>query len=350
MPLEALGIADLLKSTLRDLGRMKFQQVIQVYQDYEVFSHWFRKDKVFFEDGIGIQRNMMLTGANVAKHVGLYATDDVDVFDHLQQLQIPWRHATTNWGFERRELLMNRGKSVITKIIKPRRANAVIKLAEILEDAAWTAPASTDTIEPYGIPYYLVKNATTGFNGGVPSGHTTVANISPTTYDKWKNYTIRYTNVTKDDLISEMRTAQRKINWKSPVDIEDFRKGMGQRLRLYTNDATIKLLETVGEQQNENIGRDIAAFGASRDVKFVDDVITFRRFPFVYVPKLDNDSTKPIYGVDHSTWTPVVLRGDFMKEEVGKAPNQHNITTVFMDLTYNYLCIDRRRNFVANTA
>ena len=37
----ATDIADLVAGTLRELGRLRFQQVAQNLADYEVFSHWF---------------------------------------------------------------------------------------------------------------------------------------------------------------------------------------------------------------------------------------------------------------------------------------------------------------------
>jgi len=71
----------------------------------------------------------------------------------------------------------------------------------------------------------------------------------------------------------------------------------------------------------------------------------------VWVPKLDSDSQNPVYGVDHSTFYPVCLTGDYLRESEAKpAPSQHNVFQVFVDLTYNYLCIDRRRNWVLATA
>jgi hypothetical protein len=73
--LTALDIQDLVASTLYDLGPMRFQQVAQSLQYYEVFSKWFKKDRVMFDSGIGIQRTLMNKLDSVsAKHVGLTDT------------------------------------------------------------------------------------------------------------------------------------------------------------------------------------------------------------------------------------------------------------------------------------
>lgn len=337
--IKADDIVDLVAGTLKDLGRLSFQQIAQNLQDYEVFSKWFKKDKLQFDSGIGIQRTLMTSLSNQASHVGLFDEDNLTVPDLIKQMSVPWVHAKTGWAFEYREVLMNRGKSLIFNVLKPRRADAMISLVEELESKAWgDVPASTDTKQPYGIQYWVVTNATTGFNGGAPSGHTTVGGINPTSVPSWKNYTGQYTNVTKADLIKKMRTAARKCNFKSPISIDDYRNGKGQRYRLYCNEDTLSSFEDVGESQNENLGRDIAS---------MDNTIVFRNFPIIWVPQLDSKTTDPLYGIDHSTFYPVCLKGDYLRESKPRQnANQHNTYEVFVDLTYQYVCVDRRRNFV----
>jgi hypothetical protein len=342
--LQESDIADLVKGTLKELGRLKFQQIAQNLPDYEVFPVWFKKDRVAFDSGIGIQRTLMNRLSGAARHVGLMDTDSTNISDVIDQLSIPWRHAQTTWGFIFQETLQNRGEALIFNVVKPRRADAMISLVEELESKAWAAPtSSTDKTNPYGIPYWIVKNATTGFNGSYPSGFTDVAGISLTTTPNFKNYTGQYVTVSKADLIKKLRTAKRKCNFKSPVDIEDYRGGKGERYRLYTTESVFSTFEDVGESQNENLGRDIAS------VNGFD--LSFRGHPIRWVPALDTDTQNPVYGVDHSTFMPVCLKGDYLRESDAKpVPFQHNCYAIFVDLTYNYLCFDRRRNWVLNIA
>ncbi len=334
-------IADLVLGTMNELGPPRFQMIAQDLQDYEVLPKWLRKDKVQVDHGIGIQRTLMTKLPELAKHVGLFEVDEVDVKDLLSQINIPWRHARTAWAFERRETLMNRGRSLIVKVIEPRRVGAMVNLADVLEARAWSCPDVDDKVLPYGLPYWVVANATTGFNGGAPSGHTEVAGLNPTTNPNWKNYTFTYKAVTKADLIKKLRTTHRKIRWKSPVNVQQLHGKLGERYRMYVDEETISDLEDVGEAQNENLGRDIAS---------IDGVtLAFRKHPIVWVPYLDEHApvTRPIYHIDHATFYPVVLAGDFLREtEPEKKADQHNTFVVYVDLTYNYFCIDRRRNAV----
>jgi len=346
MPILSVSdLGDLTAVTLRDLGPLKFNQIAQSLQYYEVFSKWFKKDKVQFESGQGIQRNLMLSfDITAARHVGLGETDQVNIPDVISLLQVPWRHAQTSWGlFYQTDILMNRGKALILNVLKPRRASALLALVEELENKAWaTAPSTTNEVDPYSIQYYIVENATTGFNGGAPGSHTLVANINPTTNANFKNYTAVYTNKTKADLVSKLRTAHRSCRFKSPVTVQDYRAGLGDKYRLYCNETTITAFEDLGEAQNENLGRDIAS---------LDGMVMFRRHPIIWVPKLDARTDDPVYMIDHSTFYPACLKGDYLRESTAdKAPNQHNMFEVFVDLTYNYVCDDRRRNAVLSTS
>jgi len=348
--LNASEIADLVITTLEDLGRMRFQQIAQPLQEYEVMSHFLKKDRVQIDDGYGIKRTLMLNYGSAARRTGLFGTDDVNVYDHLAQLSVPWRQVTTNWAFEKREMLMNRGKSLLNKIILPRRAGAMIALAEILEADVWKTLGATDDEAPFGIPYYIVKDTTTGFNGGHAAGHSSTAGIDVGTYPNYKNYTVTYDTGTAGDeftttnTLKPLRTMHRKLGWRSPVSTPDLGGTTTMnRYRLYVNEAVITGMEGLGEAQNENLGRDLARYGGDRDI--AQDTLLFRRHPIVWIPKLDDDSQNPVYMMDLSTWNPVVLRGDFLRESAPKeAPNQHNTMVVHVDLSYNYVCVDRRRN------
>jgi len=268
----------------------------------------------------------------------MYERDDVNVQDLLTQMNVPWRHAEAFWVFERREVLMNRGQSLVVNIIEPRRVAARLDLVEELEEKAWACPAATDEISPYGIPYWIVKNATTGFTGGNPIGHASTGGIDRSSNTNFRNYSLTYSAVTKADLIKKMRTMHRKVNWRSPVDLQDYRRN-GQGYVVYVNESTMSALEDVGESQNENLGRDIAT---------IDESLTFRRHPIRWVPTLDSDTSNPLYFIDHSVFYAIVLKGDYLYEHRPKpAPFSHNAYVVWTDLSYNYVCVDPRRCGVA---
>jgi len=331
-------IADLVTTTLKDLGRGSFEQIAQDLQQYEVMSKWLKKDRVTFDTGIGIQKTLMDKMATSAQHVGLFEEDVVNIEDVLTTMNITWRQAQTYWAYERREMLRNKGSARILNIITPRRLAAMLGLAATLEDKAWASPAADNEVDPYGIPYWIVKNASDGFNGGAPAGHTTVAGVNLTTHPNFKNYAFTFTAISKASAIAKMRIAALTTNFVSPVSSPENRNQISDKYRIYTDMTNYLAFSDIGEGQNENLGRDIAS---------MDGTVMFHRNPIVWIPKLDADTTHPIYMINHGTFYPVVYKGDYMYEhDPILLPNRHNTWAVWTDLSYQYLCVDRRRNAV----
>lgn len=343
-------IPDLVSTTLRHLGPNRFQQIAQPLQTFQVVSRWLKRDKVQFDSGIGIQRTLMNSLSRQARHVGVTHTVRVDIPTLLTLLRIEWVHAHVPWGFAYHEILTNSGEAMILNVLKPRRVDALLSLATELESKAWSVPAVGNTTEPLGIPYWIVYNASTGFNGGAPSGYTTVGGVNLTTTPNFKNYTAQYTTVSKADLIKKMRTGHRKCRWIAPISNQDYRKEEYADFRLYTDSTTMAEFEDIGEGQNENLGRDLAPFGGASDVRYTDGTLLFRKAPLIVVDQLDDTAVytanvNPVYMIDHSTFYPVCLQGDFMRESKPiQLQDQPNLFRVDVWLTYNYLCVDRRRN------
>jgi len=336
------NFADLLAVTLGDLGPLRFQQVYQDLQHYEVLSKWMKKDKVQFASGTSVKKNIMIRdGVGSSEHVGLLDEDTVNIQDVMRTLSVEWVHLQTKWAMVyQTDVLMNSGRSLIVDVIKPRRAKAIIDMAQELEDKAWgSAPGTSNTTLPNGIQYWVVRNSTTGFTGSNPGSHTATGGIDADTDTRWKNYSHQYTTeITKTGAVKQLRTAKRKTAFVSPVTVKDYRGAVGSRYRLYCNETTISEFEDIGEGQNESLGKDVAS---------MDGQIVFRGNPIIYIPKLDSDSGNPVYMLDHSTFYPICLKGDYLREgNAERAPNQHNVFQVFVDMSYNYLCTDRRRNSV----
>jgi hypothetical protein len=336
--LQADSIADLVALTLRNLGKMKFTEIATDLQKHLAMKRLMKKNKVGFDSGYGIQFQAMVGHSSAAANVGLYAQDNVNVGDVMKVLNLPWRHTTTNYAFERREIAMNRDPSRIVELLKARRIDGLISLAALMETNFWRKPSSSsDELAPYGVAYWIVKNNTEGFNGGIPSGFSDVAGLSPTTYPRWKNWTAQYTNVTKDDLIRKWRKAATFTDFEPPVDgIPSYDTGNGPGF--FTNYDVLGTLEETLESQNDNLGPDIA----SQDGK-----VLFRRTPVTWVPVLEDDTDDPVYGIAFKSFRPVFLKGEFLKEDgPAKVAGQHTTFAVHLDCTYNFECRNRRLNFV----
>ncbi|MBN1460879.1 MAG: hypothetical protein JXA57_15205, partial [Armatimonadetes bacterium] len=122
MSLTTAQIGDLVQGTLNNLGPPRFGQIAQSLVDYEVWTKWFKKDKVIFDSGQGIKRALMTKLSGSASFVGLHEITNPTIKELMDEITLSWCYSQTYWGFERREPLMNRGKALVFNVIKPRRA------------------------------------------------------------------------------------------------------------------------------------------------------------------------------------------------------------------------------------
>lgn len=346
-PLNSDQMADHVLATQNDLGKNRWVQIAQRLQSYEFMKHIAKDDKIVMSGGRGISRNVMTSTGNHAQSVGHYQVVTRNTSPLLDNIRVPWRKAHSYWQYDYSEMLQNKGAARITNIIEPQSAGAWIDMAALLERVGWASPATTNTRDPYGVPHYVVQNGTEGFNGGNPGSHTDCAGIDSVSVEAWRNWTYTYTDVSKADLVTKMKRGHRNMGWQSPVTTKEMQ--FAADLRVYTTGTVCEGFESIGENQNENIGKDVANYQAGgRDIGYPDGVIAFRRHPIIWVPQLDNTtSNNPVYLLDMSTFAMYCLKGNYMRVEKPKrSVDQPSVWVVDMFLEYNFLMLDRRRNGV----
>lgn len=340
MPLQATDLVDLVATTQRDLGKPNVTMIATDIQKFWV-KDMVRENRVELQSGVRVQWDVMVNAADSVQNTGLGATDSIDIPDTTVQAVCDWRHTTGNYAFEGREIAMNREPARIVDLVRVRRAATMIGAFELMENNFFGPPvAASDTITPWGIATWIVKNASEGFYGGAPSGYTEIG-LNPTTYERWKNYTALYTSITKDDVVRKLRKAARMTNFESPLSDGPPDFNTGDDMRYYSTLSFIMGVEEICESQNENLGSELAPY---------DGKVMFLGRPINWVPKLDADTTNPIYGINHGVFKTIVLSGWWFKQiNIPVYPGQHTMSAHFMDWTYQWVCYDRRANFVLAT-
>lgn len=339
MELHAINFADQVIGTQRKLGRLKVSQIAQALTDYPLVRIMLKKEQRLYRSGRGIQIQLFDRLSSSAQMVGLMDEQVASFGDHLRQMTTDWVHSSANYSMEyRQDVLMNRGESKISDIIKIKRTAMLLNMVELLDEKGWAAPtSSTDLLNPRGIPYWIVTNATQGFNGSAHAniGGATVGGIDTDVVTNFKNWTDTYVDVTYADAVRAMRLAFMKIKFRSPENIAEYRAN--DKFRIHVNDQTKLDFDDIATGQNDNLRSDVAMF---------DGTSVFKRIPIGHVPQLDSDTTNPIFMLNHGTFFFAVLKGDFFRQTHEKAPYQPNMTTHSVWLTWNGVCVDRRRNAV----
>jgi hypothetical protein len=307
-------------------------------QDHVAVREMWKNRKKTFQGGENWEFEVQIDHNHSARTVGLFETDGSNLTDTMIKGEVEPRHVNAHYIYDLREKAFQRGGVQIVDLVKTRYVGMMVSLYELLEEILWSKPTdSSDTKTPFGIAYWITKSATTGFNGGNPSGFTSgKAGISQGTYARWANYTARYTNITKEDLVRKMRVASKKTKFRSPISHATPDVGMGNGI--YTNIDVVGYLEEALEDQNMNLGNDVA----SKDGKTL-----FKGSPVQYAPYLDNDSTDPVYMLDWKTLAIGVMAG--WENNLSKpymVPNKHNVRRVDLDATLNMIATDLRRQAV----
>jgi hypothetical protein len=292
-----------------------------------------------FDGGTDWEFEVQMDHNHSARTVGLFETDGSSINDTMKMGKTGVRHVNAHYIYDQQEPAFQRGGTGIVDLVNTRYVAMMVSFYELLEEILWSKPTdSTDTKTPYGLAYWVVKNATEGFNGGNPVGFADGrAGISTLQYPRFANYTAQYASVTKEDLIRKMRRAHRRAQFRSPVSHATPVIG-GMANGIYTNDAVIGLLEEVLESNNMNLGNDIA----SKDGKTM-----FKGTSLTYAPKLDGDTTNPIYMLDWKWLAIGVMPGweNNLSAPVA-VPGKHLVRRVDLDVSLNMVCTDPRRQVV----
>ena len=340
--IQAGDIADLVTTTLNDLGELKFTDISHDYQNTHALKRFFKKGKMTFNAGPNVDFNLITDDNGSARATSMYDTVTVNPTNVMTTGSVPWRHQTFNWGADLREIAMNRSPRKIVDLIKTRRFAGFSSWVQFMEQRMWRVPSSTDTLNIYGIPYWIVKSntATTtnnGFNGSVPSGYTQVGGITPTSATvtpRWNNYATQYTNVTRADLIDKMYRMADMCRFEPLVDdAPDY--DTGYDVGWCTTYSVRNSMKSVLEGNNDNLGFDLDP---------VNNKVAFRRAPVVWCKELDEDTTGPVYLIQWGVFHAMGLRDWWMKEtRIPFHENQPTVTATHVHCTCNLYTTDRRQ-------
>lgn len=280
-----------------------------------------------------------------SRFTGLFSKDQTAVANLTIGASQPWAIHTTSFSYDVNEPEFQ-GDDVtqIVDEIKVREHDMYNGFFESMEESLWTAPtSSTEDPRPIsGIPLWVQKNATEGFNGGNPSGFSAGAGgIDTDTYARWKNYTFSYSGVTRDDLVAKWIKACEFTNFKAPHKYPELGGGKPQWW-FYTTFTLLEQLMQYLDARNDNL-KDIAGISST----------SFKGIPVQWAAELTNssqggyDSSDPIYGLNWKSFEFFFQKGKEMdRKKPVQAPGQHNVRNVFMDTICNMLCYNRRSNFV----
>ena len=345
-------LTDLLTMTLPDLPDQEFE-VMWDNQDYE-FTRIYQNERMDVDGGSQIERKVMFDQTGNARYRRLYDTDEPGVSDVMKTIVVPWTQIGTHYSWDKVEILRNRNSAKgFIRLLDTRRVDGLWSLAELIEDRAWKTPTNaTDTLYPYGVPYYLNQLTAAQVTAGVKADFagitidyqdgttgTICAGIDANTEAKWRNYAALYDAI-DNSLLKTYRIAFMKTKFKAPIIINDPSNTRVAMKRTYANsDIVAQLMDFADQKDDNHSGKDV--MGNLR----VDDggMVFLNRIPVVFIPQLEGVANDPIYTIDYAKFRPVVQEGYWMDEgEPITSRDMHTVFTIFLDGSHNNLVINRR--------
>lgn len=348
---------DLLTGTLAKFDKDVVEIALK-NQTAEIVNRWFKDDKKVVTGGDSVKFYLQLKRSNNASHTRLYDTDDVNIAQVISEGEVKWTHAKTAWAYDIRELAMNKGNPQrVFNILEAKVKAAIHDLVIELEEAAWRTPASsTDDLAPHGLPTWLVQadadtetGAFTGYVGDytlaadTESAYSTVAGLACTATSNpyWANYYADHNNNIDDSLLRLLSKAFLNTNFETPTVASEALdpKSNFSNFRMYTSQDVILNLEAIARKSDDKVGFDLGKYAGAT---------IFKGIPFKWINDLDTELTfvrgaDPIYGVNHNHFYPIVLAdNNFRRTPPSVVKGSHNVLEGFIDLTYAYVCDNRR--------
>lgn len=341
--LTAGQIADLQVGTRPEQNPMQIVDISDNLNDYVFAREVLRKGKTrTVEGGKSFSWRVMTNDTGSASHTGLAYEDETSQVDLLTEATADWRHSQVNYSMIKQVVQMNSGADVQLADLEMLQEKAALKAWVALIEATWFGPpvASTDLVTPWGLATWIVKNASEGFNGGNPSGYSSIG-LDASSFPNWKNWTFLYTDVTDDDFINKLHKMLTYTEFKPAVDGLPL-LNKGDDFMFFSNYGLIRPLERYLKTNNENLGVDIT--------KYAGSVVVNRR-PVQWVPFLDADTTNPFYSVCMADVFLYRLRNFWMrKTTLENLPGRHNVKGTWFDFTWQNVFVNRRRSGVGATA
>lgn len=353
MAVHATDIADLTNLTLSRYARNQLVDIATTLRDFPAYRRLMEKNRQIAASSDGSGKNfqfpLLYSGDSNARWCGLYDVNNLDQTDGTVLASIPWRYGTTGVHYDVHEISINASPAKIVDFVKTKEFQMEIGWANLMEAAFWGGPSSSsDDTTPFGLTgYWLVHNATTGFNGGNHSnfsGGPGGLDCTSANYSRWKHYTAQFTTNSLADSVQKISRALKEVRWMG-IPNAPMKDWNGEHdTVIYTTLDNVDELEGLAMSLDDKVGSDLRKY---------DGQVMIARTPIQEVPYLsDNRATSdPYIGIDWRVVGCVYPEGEWSRETpYQQAPHQRNVRERFRDASRQYVVTNRRRLFTVAKA
>jgi len=331
---------DAVIATMNTLNKGKWIGEMVDLQEYVGFNQIAKAKREQGKSGRGVTVRYVMDHNHSAANVGLFNKVEFARDDAMKEGTVPWCYTDGHMVFDEREPGMNNGPEEIVDLVEVENARMVTSMVVLGESNVWGIPESEDDNDtPFGVQYWVTKNASLGYYGGNPTGFSAGrAGISSLTYARHKNFTGAYSSVDDTEgtgLIYMMEMAADKTNWVAPAP----EPGMGRKgasRGIYCNWATKNKMKNHAKANNDSLGYDLST-----------QTPVFRGGKIQYVPHFDSDATNPVYMLDFNHLYARFLKNWWMQRiKISRLQDRPHCFAVIVSLVWQVICDDLRKQAV----
>lgn len=340
MTLESLG--DFAELTINKIPRGKSIDEAQKYQ-HLISTRILESKKKAGASGPRFQWPVKVRVNDSATQTGPFQVASVSVLDLMETASVPWRQQTNAWAYDLMEEAFQGTPEKIKDILVVRDEDCRGQLLELHERNFWTSPSSPSDNRPNGVPYWFPKDVTVPaghFSAVLPSGHTTIAGISPVTVEGHRHWAAGYNSVTINDLVEKLKVAQYKTHFTPYVPFQELTMATGRTspetfmgCGLYSIFDVCSQLDVLRDSRNENI-KDLVTHKALIGSIHIEPV-----------PYLDENDAEdaPVYGFNFRYFGPQYNAKIDMQRKMVQQPQAPTVTHVHYYDSVQWTNLDRRK-------
>lgn len=348
MPLMLDQIDDFVATTQTKFKRDKWVDLSHDYPSY-VATRLIAERGIEEDGGRDISWIVNKDTNGNAQPTGIFAQVTINVDDTVATATAPWRFQITGYAYDQREKFFQSSRERVISELKLRDINAQGDMVKLQENLFWGAPSSSsDTNSLWGVSYWVQADASTtpngAFNGGNPTGFSGgAAGIDSTTVTNWRNWTAGYTTPNTDDLVKKIKRAMVNTEFEAPVPTPELGFSKADRCMYAEYDDVIEPLERLAETRNQNLGSDLAMYLGE---------VTIAKVPLKKSFWLQaNRTDDPVIGLDFGQFRPVIQENlNMVRLDPEMVPGQPHVRRVCRSHAMNWICYNRRRQFIVSKA
>lgn len=341
---------------------------------YPMLNRLFRGSMTnMIEGGKAVKWNIQHRESGNAQFTQPAAVRERTILDTQIVAELAWSYAFGSYTIIKDEMLENFGDVQIVNLVKSRRLDGLVDLANKIEPRLWLAPTgAADVMHPKGVFYHLPPITTAQVSAGTGEGDHQgtytlsgvtggtsytdwcgISGITASVYPRLRSYNAAWTNdaaqISEEDL-RRLGRMHRRLHWENPLTVGEMEKVNAPNLFIGAPEAIIDAYSLATRRLNDDIakGNDAAAgygagFGKGGEPVFKGVGLTWVEDLTGSTTGVVNGYQYPLFMLNLDYWKPAVFRDcNFVENKPMNHRDQPDVYVTDIDVKFQMRVTNRQ--------